>query len=97
MPDKFWDLDNRNRMRHRLEMIIKLNDGSRAKHSLLVHNQATLVYRVNVTLYQQKVRARFNGQKTRTRHVNAKGVVEMLDGSPSCCFKLFKGALRLVV
>lgn len=71
-------------------MIVKLNDGSCAEHSLLVHNQAAVMCRVNVTLYQQKVRARFYGQETRARYVNAKGFMEMLNGGPSCCFKLFE-------
>lgn len=45
-------------------MIAKLNNRSGAEHSLPIHNQTAVLHRVNITLYQQKVRARFHGQET---------------------------------
>jgi hypothetical protein len=71
-----------------LEMVAQLDDRSRLKHPLLVDDKLTVFERVNVALDEEKVGARFDGQETRTRDIDAVGVLEVLDGCSCGSFEL---------
>ena len=73
---------------HLLEMVAKLDHGNVIKHSVRVHHQLAVLQRVNVTLDQQQIRARFDGKESVARNVDTVGALEMLDGCSRRRFKL---------
>ena len=73
---------------HLLEMVAKLDHRNVIKHPVRVHHQLAVLQRVNVTLDQQQIRARFDGKESATRNVDTVGTLEVLDGCSRRRFKL---------
>jgi hypothetical protein len=71
-----------------LEMITQFDDRGSLEHPLLIDDELTMRERVDVTLDQEKIRARLDRQETRPRDIDAVGIPEVLDSCSSGCFKL---------
>lgn len=76
-------------------MIPQLDDWHSSEHSVLADNQLTVLQSVNITLDQEQIRARLDRKEPRTRHVDAMGIVEVLDGCTSRRFKLTQKWVKL--
>jgi len=70
------------------EMVTQFDDRRRLEHPLLVDDELTVLERVDVTLDEEKIGARFDGQEARTGDVDAVGVLEVLDGCSGGGFEL---------
>ena len=71
-------------------MVAKFDHGRSSEQSVRVDNQLTVLERVDITLYQQEVRAGLDWQETRTRNIYAMGVLEVLNCGT-------RGSLELII
>lgn len=69
-------------------MITEFDDRRCPKESVLVDYELTVFKGVDVTLDEQQIRARLDRQEPSSRNVDAVRVLEMLDRSTGCSFKL---------
>ena len=73
------------------EMVTQFDDRCCLEHPLLVDDELTMLERIDVTLDEKKVGARFDGQEPRTWHVDTMGISKMFNGCTGRSFKLAKG------
>lgn len=67
-------------MTHLLKVITQFDDWSTQEHSIRVHDESTVFERVQITRDEQQIRARLDGQETRSGNVDPVSTPEMLDG-----------------
>jgi len=70
------------------EMVTQLDDRRRLEHPLLIDDELTVLERVDVALDEQEIGARFDGQETRTRDINAVRILKVLDSCTGGGFEL---------
>lgn len=61
-------------------MVTKFDHGRVLKHPARIDHQLAVLQRIDVTLDQQQIRARFHGKEPAPRHVDAVRALEVLNG-----------------
>ena len=73
---------------HLLEVVSKLDHGRVLKHPARIDHQLAMLQRIDVTLDQQQIGARFHGKEPAARDVDAVRAFEVFDGRSRRCFEL---------
>ena len=71
-----------------LEVVSKLDNGSRFKHPLLIDDKLSMLKRINVALDEKEVGATLDRKETLAGHVDTVRVLEVLDGSSGSSLQL---------
>ena len=78
----------RGQVTHLLKMVTKLDHGRVLKHPARIDHQLAVLQRIDVTLDQQQIGARFHRKEPAARDVHAVRAFEVLDSCSRCRLEL---------